>query len=378
MTDASVSDLTRGADIVGNNDNFLDVGETWSFTAHHTVTQSEIDGNGGGTGQITNTATADSSETGPVSASTSIEIVQGSHAVLVKLASVLDGTADAAGDLISYAFALTNDGVTTLTNPVVTDSMITSQTPILNGSAPIVNPNAQIFIPVLDGDFNLGDTNQNGVADAGETFQFVYPGDITNDGIHDPGETWSAINLGDANNDGIHQVGEIWVGDTNQNGVEDAGERWQFKNVGDTNHNNLQDAGETWQYLNVGDTNQNGTQDAGETFQYFNVGDTNRNGLQDAGETFQFYNAGDTNQNGVEDSGETFQFVVSHEVPGVDTNHAGFNDGDSNHDAVLNVGETWHFSFTHTLTQAEIDTGGIVAPRLTLYNTARAPTTPAV
>ncbi|MFL6803123.1 MAG: hypothetical protein ACJ8FM_03990 [Xanthobacteraceae bacterium] len=374
LTDASVSDLTRGVDIVGNNDNILDIGETWSFTAHHTVTQAELDSNGGGSGTITNTATVDSNETGPIVKSASVDIEQGWHATLVKTASVPEGTADTAGELISYTIALTNDGVTTLTNPVVADSMVTSLTPILNPAAPIVNPSAQLFIPVLDGDLNLGDTNQNGVWDAGETFQFVYPGDISNDGIHDPGETWSAINLGDTDGDGIHQVGETWVGDTNQNGVEDPGERWQFKNLGDTNHNNLQDPGETWHYLNVGDTNQNGVQDSGETFQYVNVGDTNRNGIQDTGETFQYYNAGDTNQNGIEDPGETFQFLVSHEVAGVDANNDSFNDGDANHDGALNVGETWQFAFTHTVTQDEIDNGGVVDPSLTIDNTATAST----
>src|SRR5262249_59986464 len=80
MTDGSVSDLTRGADIVGNNDNVLDVGETSSFTAHHTVTQGEIDSNGAGTGQISNTATADSNEAGPGTASTSVGNQQRLHA----------------------------------------------------------------------------------------------------------------------------------------------------------------------------------------------------------------------------------------------------------------------------------------------------------
>ncbi|MFL5097927.1 MAG: hypothetical protein ACJ8ES_21700, partial [Xanthobacteraceae bacterium] len=101
LTDASVSDLTRGVDIVGNNDNILDVGETWSFTAHHTVTQAELDSNGGGSGTITNTATADSNETGPVVKSTSVDIEQGLHATLVKTASVPGGTADTAGEPIS-------------------------------------------------------------------------------------------------------------------------------------------------------------------------------------------------------------------------------------------------------------------------------------
>src|SRR5215471_15199208 len=71
VTDPSVSDLTRGADIVGNNDNVLDPGEIWSFTAHHTVTQADLDQAIEG-GVITNTATATSDQTGPVSASATV------------------------------------------------------------------------------------------------------------------------------------------------------------------------------------------------------------------------------------------------------------------------------------------------------------------
>ena len=55
----------RGADVVGDNDGLLEVGETWGYTAAHTVTQAEIDSNGGGDGELENTATADSNETGP-------------------------------------------------------------------------------------------------------------------------------------------------------------------------------------------------------------------------------------------------------------------------------------------------------------------------
>ena len=53
------------ADVVGDNDALLEVGETWAYTAAHTVTQAEIDSNGGGDGDIDNTATADSDQTGP-------------------------------------------------------------------------------------------------------------------------------------------------------------------------------------------------------------------------------------------------------------------------------------------------------------------------
>jgi uncharacterized repeat protein (TIGR01451 family) len=280
----------------------------------------------------------------------------------------------AAGDVIHYSITVENIGTNTLSQLTVTDPQVTHSTPIVDASAPIPNPDAQILVQLVDGDHNLGDTNQNNVRDPGETWQYANIGDTNQDGFHDPGETWTAFNLGDTNNDGIHQVGETWVGDTNQNGIQEAGEKWQFKNVGDTNHNGLQDPGETWHYQNVGDINDNGTQDLGETFLYYNLGDTNQNNNPDSGETFQYYNVGDTNHNGVEDNGETFQFDVNHNADGVDANHDGFNDGDTNQNGSLDVGETWQFTVSYTVTQGDIDNGGVVDPGLTHVNTSSATT----
>ena len=57
-----------------DGDNQLDVGETWNYTAQHTVTQAELDSNGGGDGDIDNVATADSNETGPDTDDASIPV----------------------------------------------------------------------------------------------------------------------------------------------------------------------------------------------------------------------------------------------------------------------------------------------------------------
>ena len=66
VTEAAVSDLVFvGGDT--NNNNALDTTEIWTYAAHHTVTQAEIDDNGQGSGTIDNTGTADSNQTGPVS-----------------------------------------------------------------------------------------------------------------------------------------------------------------------------------------------------------------------------------------------------------------------------------------------------------------------
>ena len=50
-------------------------------------------------------------------------------------------------------------------------------------------PRSQRFLgQVLDGDYNVGDTNQNGIEDPGETFEFRNVGDTNLNGVQDPGE----------------------------------------------------------------------------------------------------------------------------------------------------------------------------------------------
>jgi uncharacterized repeat protein (TIGR01451 family) len=102
-----------------NSDDKLQVTETWTYTCNHTVTQAEIDTNGGGDGDLDNTVTADSNETGPDTDDLAIPIVQDPELSILKTDG--DATFDSIGDVIVYNVRVTNTGNVTLTNVLVTD-----------------------------------------------------------------------------------------------------------------------------------------------------------------------------------------------------------------------------------------------------------------
>ena len=70
-----------------------------------------------------------------------------------KDASVPGGTADVAGETISYTLAVTNQGNAAIANVVVDDPFTTNEAPVLSGT------------------FNTGDTDQDNLLDVGETWQ---------------------------------------------------------------------------------------------------------------------------------------------------------------------------------------------------------------
>ncbi len=123
VTDPFISNLTLVAD-AASADGELDVGETWHYTATHTVTQAEIDAGS----NIVNTATADSDQTGPDSDDASIPVTQ-SPVIAIDKAIVGvgggngNGTLDSPGDVVSYAVTVTNTGNITLHDVTVNDPL---------------------------------------------------------------------------------------------------------------------------------------------------------------------------------------------------------------------------------------------------------------
>src|SRR5262249_1789345 len=88
-------------------------------------------------------------------ASAAVPVEQRPHVTLVKDATVSGGVADAAGDVINYAIDITNDGNTTLTDPVVSDPFVSN------------------LAAVTSGGFNSGDADHDGKLDVGETWHYT-------------------------------------------------------------------------------------------------------------------------------------------------------------------------------------------------------------
>ncbi|MFB2981753.1 hypothetical protein, partial [Microseira sp. BLCC-F43] len=104
-----------------NSNSALDTNETWTYGATYTVTQTDIDSNGGGDGIIKNVATGDTSQTGSESASASVPVTQRPDLNITKTASVPGGTADVVGEAINYSIVVDNNGNQTLTGVTVSD-----------------------------------------------------------------------------------------------------------------------------------------------------------------------------------------------------------------------------------------------------------------
>ena len=92
----------------------LAVGDSMTCTATYVLVQADADA-----GSVSNTATADSNETGPVSSSLTVSLSPNAALALVKSS---DATPDpAVGETITYSYVATNGGEVTLTGVTVTD-----------------------------------------------------------------------------------------------------------------------------------------------------------------------------------------------------------------------------------------------------------------
>src|SRR5262245_54370094 len=126
LTGVTVTDPLTGQNISGVT---LAVGASQTYQTSYTITQADLDTQGGGDGDIDNTATAGSNETGEVQASASVEVplAYEPNIAISKVFLNVNGnpgeTANSAGDVINYEVVVTNTGNVTLTGITVTDPL---------------------------------------------------------------------------------------------------------------------------------------------------------------------------------------------------------------------------------------------------------------
>jgi len=125
VSDLLISDLDCDPDTAGQQTSgfTIVVGGSLTCTGSYTVTQGDIDGNGGGDSDIDNTATADSGQTGPSTDSEFVPLVQKPALTIDKTAE--PATYDEVGDEISYSYLVTNTGNVTLYDISIIDDKVT-------------------------------------------------------------------------------------------------------------------------------------------------------------------------------------------------------------------------------------------------------------
>ncbi len=153
LTDVTVTDPLTGQEITGVN---LAPGESQEFETSYTLTQGDLDGKGGGDGDMDNTATADSAQTDSAQDSAEVPLVYDPDLMIVKTADV--EKVDEVGDIIKYTISVSNTGNITLTNVELTDTLIQDS----------LMPRDLDTNGVIDGD---GDAD--GELDVGETWYWV-------------------------------------------------------------------------------------------------------------------------------------------------------------------------------------------------------------
>ena len=147
--------IVRGADQAGNNDNILDVSEIWTYSAQHTITQSDINA-GGFTNSVTATGSSTTCDPENATASVTVPADQRPSLTIDKTSTNNPNTYDAAGDMLTYNLTVTNDGNVTLTNINVSDPIAAVTGSPIASLAPGISVTLTASYTATQNDLNAG------------------------------------------------------------------------------------------------------------------------------------------------------------------------------------------------------------------------------
>jgi trimeric autotransporter adhesin len=162
-------DLEEYIESISNN-TVLNIGENWVYTGNYTVTQEEINNNGGGDGFVNNTVIADCNELDPQNDSAQAHIIQNPSYEVDKVVTSVNGNetlrnVTRVGDVISYQIILNNTGNMDFTNVTVNDTLIGLTGPVESNSNNSVLNVGESWIYTGNYTVTRADMNDNGGGD---------------------------------------------------------------------------------------------------------------------------------------------------------------------------------------------------------------------
>ncbi len=374
----------------------IPVGGSRTCTGSYTLTQADLDTNGGGDGDIDNTATADTNETGPQNSSQAVPFTQAPALNVAKNTNTNSVTA--AGQIVPYTFAVTNTGNMTLTGITVTDPMCSSAPARQSGDT---NNDNQLQITeiwvytcnhtVTQAEVDAGGSLSNTVtADSNESAPDTDTLDIPvtqNPGINiaKTPATQSVVSGGTAS----FTLTVTNTGNVTLTGISVTDARCTTGPTltgGDTNSDTKLQTTETWTYsCSVANVTAAFTNTASvTTTQGVTDSDTadvtlapvpamnvvkssTTTSITSAGQvvpyTFTVTNTGNVTLTGV-----TVIDPLCNAAPA-------YQSGDTNNDTQLQTTESWIYTCSHTVTQTEIDAGGSLNNTVTVDSTESGPDT---
>jgi uncharacterized repeat protein (TIGR01451 family) len=382
-----------------NADTKLQPSETWSYACTHTVTQAEVDAGG----NLSNTATADSTESAPDTSTKNIPVAQSPSIQVVKASTTV--SVSAAGQVVPYSFTVTNTGNVTLTGITVTDPKCNAAPAYASGDT-----NADTKLQLSETwVYTCGHTVTQAELDAGGNLSNT----VTADSAESPPAT-STLNIPIAQSPAIHVVkastatavsaaGQVVpytltvtnTGNVTLTGITVADPKCNAAptlSSGDANADSKLQLAETWVYA----CNHTATQaeiDAGGNLSNTATADSTelapdtstKNIPVSQSPSIHVVKSSTTASINAAGQVVPYTFTVTNTgnvtLTGITVSDSrcdaapGLSNGDANADSRLQLSETWVYTCSHTVSQADVDAGGNVSNTVTADSLESAPAT---
>ena len=380
-------------------DNKLDLSETWIYSCSHTVTQAELDAGG----NLSNTVTADSTESGPDTDTLVIPISQNPLLEVVK--SSTTSSVSAAGQVVPYRFAVSNKGNVVLTGITVTDPKCDLAPAYVSGDSDADNKldlsetwiyscSHTVTQAELDAGGNLSNTVTADSNESGpDTDTLVIP--ISQNPLLEVVKSSTTSSVSAAGQVVPYRFAVSNKGNVVLTGITVTDPKCDLAPAyvsGDSDADNKLDLSETWIY-SCSHTVTQAELDAGGNLSNTVTADSTESGPDtdtlvipiSQNPLLEVVKSSTTSSVSAAGQVVPYRFAVSNKgnvvLTGITVTDPkcdlapAYVSGDSDADNKLDLSETWIYSCSHTVTQAELDAGGNLSNTVTADSNESGPDT---